>query len=148
MQLFILRHGDAEARASSDRERQLTKHGRNEVAAIVETAVVALQQVDKIIASPYVRTQQTAAIVAQALSKPIETSAEITPDGNIPSVIKLIENAGVNSLLLVSHQPLVGELVNKLTGKSNGYYSMGTAALAMIELDLVAVGCGELVWLK
>jgi len=148
VRLFVLRHGDAEARAATDRERHLTQHGHNEVAAVVEQSLSELQPVEKIIASPYIRAQQTASIVAKALQLPIETNTEITPDGNLAAVIELIEKSGADNLLLVSHQPLVGSLVNGLLGKPSGYYAMGTAALAVIDLDPVALGCGELCWLK
>ena len=48
------------------------------------------------------------------------------------------------SLLLVSHQPLVSELIASLCEVSQHTINMHTAALASIELNPVAFGMGKL----
>jgi phosphohistidine phosphatase len=77
------------------------------------------------------------------------TADLIIPDANPFSVMEWLQSFGrINqSILLVSHQPLVGELVNKLCGKPAGFYSMGTSSLAAIRASVVATGMGELMWL-
>ncbi len=65
MKVWILRHGEAEPQARSDDQRNLTEHGRKQV--LRSAAQLIGQPLDAIVASPYVRAQQTAALVHQAL---------------------------------------------------------------------------------
>lgn len=73
MKLWVLRHGEAEPRANSDAERRLTAHGREQV--VRSAAHLLGQPLQAIIASPYVRAQQTAALVHETLgfAKPLRT---------------------------------------------------------------------------
>ena len=61
MKLWVLRHGEAEPRAKTDAERRLTAHGREQV--LHSAAYLIGQPLQAIVASPYVRAQQTAALV-------------------------------------------------------------------------------------
>jgi len=65
VKLWVLRHGQAEAHAATDAERNLTAHGREEV--LGSAAQLIGKPIDAIIASPYVRAQQTAHLVREAL---------------------------------------------------------------------------------
>lgn len=82
MKLWVLRHGEAESHASSDAQRNLTEHGRQEV--LHSAAHLIGQPISAIIASPYVRAQQTAQLVREALgfAPEIRTVPWLTPDGN------------------------------------------------------------------
>lgn len=66
MKLWLLRHGEAEAHARSDAQRELTPHGRKEVKQ--SAGHLPGHGVSKIVASPYVRAQQTAQIVREVLA--------------------------------------------------------------------------------
>ena len=74
MKLWVLRHGEAEPRANSDAERRLTAHGREQV--LHSAARLLGQPLQAIIASPYVRAQQTAALVHDTLgfAEPVRTA--------------------------------------------------------------------------
>lgn len=65
MKVWILRHGEAEGHARTDAERNLTEHGRAEV--LRSAAQLMGQPLSAIIASPYVRAQQTAELVREVL---------------------------------------------------------------------------------
>ena len=65
MTLWLLRHGEAEARARSDAERPLTERGRKEVRRCAER--LRGRPLQYILASPYLRAQQTAEIVREVL---------------------------------------------------------------------------------
>ena len=65
MKVWILRHGEAQAHARTDAERNLTEQGRAE--ALRSAAHLIGQPIDAIFASPYVRAQQTAQLVREAL---------------------------------------------------------------------------------
>lgn len=150
MNLFILRHGQAEAQRTTDEARELTDKGRSDTARVVGARLVDLQVITRIWASPLVRAQQTAAIAANYFpALAIQTSRLIVPEASPTAAIEWLQsiNQSNPSILLVSHQPFVGELVNLLCGKAPDYYPMGTSSLAAIQIPVVAANMGELLWL-
>nr|WP_232108678.1 phosphohistidine phosphatase SixA [Pseudomonas juntendi] len=132
--MWVLRHGEAELRANSDAERRLTAHGREQV--VRSAAHLLGQPLQAIIASPYVRAQQTAALVHETLgfAEPLRTVPWLTPEADVQQVIGEIERLGLQHVLLVSHQPLVGNLVGLLQhGHLQQPAAMSTASLAQLE---------------
>ncbi len=150
MNIYILRHGQAEPQQTIDEARELTEKGRLDTARVISGRLADLQSVTQLWASPLVRAQQTAHIAARYLpTLNVMTSDLIIPDADPFRVMEWVQSCERKnqSILLVSHQPLVGELVNKLCGKPTGFYSMGTSSLAAIRASVVATGMGELMWL-
>ncbi|WP_323844938.1 phosphohistidine phosphatase SixA [Microbulbifer magnicolonia] len=150
MQLLILRHGNAEPMTGDDAARQLTERGRADVAQICEMRADELAAVRAIWASPFARTQQTAQIVAERLGLPVISKSLLIGDTAPQTVLDALqqEDGAENwPLLLVSHQPLVGSLVNGLCG-SDGEHAMGTSSLACLSAEVWANGCAELEWLQ
>lgn len=141
MKLWVLRHGEAESRANSDAERRLTAHGREQV--LRSAAELMGQPLQAILASPFVRAQQTAALVHEALgyAQPVRTVPWLTPESNPQQALAELDALGLEHVLLVSHQPLVGSLVGVL---EHGHYRdpapMGTASLAELEGDWPLAG--------
>lgn len=141
MKLWILRHGEAQGHAARDSLRELTDHGREEV--LRSAAHLLGQPLAAVYASPYVRAQQTAGIVheALALEQPIVTVPWLTPESDPQEVIGHLDSLGLDHVLLVSHQPLVGALVGLL---ENGHLKqprgMNTASLAVLEGDWPLAG--------
>ena len=156
MQLFVLRHGEAESRANSDAERNLTERGRSQVEQTIVESLEGLAQVDCIYASPYIRAQQTAEIASRLLRLPVVTCEQLVPDCSRSELVRFIESLQLSpdqegaqaTPLLVTHQPLVGGFVDWLAGLEYGRYVMGTSALASLNFDLLVGGCGELDWLR
>ena len=146
MQLYILRHGEAERNATGDRQRQLTERGKAEVNAVVQQHAPALSRVDGIFASPFDRAQQTAAVASEILGGiAVQTLNVITPNHTPDEVLPfLCQQDSTSTLLLVSHQPLVSELIAELCDLPVHSLPMPTAALASIILDPVARGMGQL----
>ncbi|MGM3425084.1 phosphohistidine phosphatase SixA [Pseudomonas benzopyrenica] len=146
MKLWLLRHGEAEARASSDELRELTMAGRAEVLR----SALQLQgaQLRLILASPYVRAQQTAALVQQQLGWPgeVRSASWATPDGEPERALSELERLGAEELLLVTHNPFVAELAGWLLhGHRQAPVAMGTASLLCLEAPLSLAGGFELV---
>lgn len=116
MKIFIMRHGEAEHFAQSDAERALTDRGRSASSAVAAACVAqGIKHFDKVIVSPYLRAQQTwQEISSQFDARQIEISEDITPYGDSEQVAEyvnaLIELEKLESVLLVSHLPLVGYL--------------------------------------
>lgn len=147
MKLWILRHGEAEGHAPTDAERNLTDHGRAEV--LRSAAHLIGQPISTIIASPYVRAQQTAQLVREALGfvREIRTVPWLTPDGTPLRVLEKLDTD--DNVLLVSHQPLVGSLISFLQyGHQRQPQLMYTASLAELEGDFPLAGLMSLVSVK
>jgi phosphohistidine phosphatase len=146
VKVWILRHGEAKPQARMDAERELTAKGREEV--LRSAAHLMGQPLQRILASPYVRAQQTAELVRQALgfTDDIVTVPWLTPDGNPHKVLEQLDAYSAENVLLVSHQPLVGTLIGlAVHGSLQQAQPMHTASLACLEADLPLAGGMQLV---
>jgi phosphohistidine phosphatase len=153
MKVFVLRHGQAESQKTTDELRNLTEKGRADVAASVNISLPDLTGVQEIWASPLVRAQQTAQIVqdillAQGVSVAIKMTDMITPESNPSGLFDSLQAANVESVLLASHMPFVGDFMDIFCGSESGAHSMNTSSLALIECNIAAARCGELRWLR
>ena len=128
MNIFIMRHGEAEVMANSDKARRLTAYGIKQAFAQGQwlRKQLELNTPDRIIISPYVRAQETFEQVNQAfngeLSSKIEIWDGVTPYGHAEMVtdyFSVLRNEGIKSIFIISHLPLVGEIVAELYGKRN-----------------------------
>jgi phosphohistidine phosphatase len=149
MKVWILRHGEAQARARSDADRELTAHGREQVLHSAGHLLGKPQL--KIIASPYVRARQTAELVRQALgfTEPVVIVPWLTPDSDPKQVLSHLDAHAAQEILLVSHQPLVGSLIGlAVHGSTQQAEPMGTASLAELSGELPLAGAMELLSLR
>lgn len=148
-QLWIMRHGQA-APGCPDPQRSLTDAGQHEASRMAAWLHAALDEAQRhrlaIVASPYRRAQQTAAVMAERLARPVETLNLITPDDPVDPVIEWLQIRCVDKpCLLVSHMPLVGELTGRLVeGDPRSSLPMPTAAIAGLEAEVWAAGCARL----
>lgn len=134
MNLWLLRHGEAEPIQTSDIARNLTRTGVQEVLNTAQT----LQKVplDIVLHSPYARALQTAQLVCEEMGYQGEVVQVdwITPDDNPKQVIKRLEPYEGKNILIVSHQPLLGRLVGLLTeGELMAASYLATAELVHLE---------------
>ena len=148
MKLWVLRHGEAEPYGSRpDSERELTEHGRQE--ALKSAARLIGQPLTAIYASPYLRAQQTAQIVREALGfePEIRTVEWLTPDTEPDKVAE--QMVAVSDVLLVSHNPLVGNLLSYLEhGAGHPPERVSTAGLAELSGAELIVGSMKLNGIK
>lgn len=116
MKIFIMRHGEAEHFAESDEQRELTDRGRNASLAVARVcADKGFAHFDRVLVSPYIRAQQTwQEISACFTTDHVETCPDITPYGDSEQVADyvaaLVDLHKLESVLIVSHLPLVGYL--------------------------------------
>jgi phosphohistidine phosphatase len=145
VKVWIMRHGEAQAHARSDAERELTGHGREQV--VQSAANLMGKPVQRILASPYVRARQTAELVRQALgfSEPVVIVPWLTPDSDPSQVLSHLDVYASDDLLLVSHQPLVGTLIGlAVHGSYQHPQPMSTASLAELSGDFPLAGAMQL----
>ena len=115
--IYIMRHGDAQPYASSDSMRELTGRG---IAEVEKNGLWLRQQVksfDLVLVSPYVRAQQTQQLVCDLMEAPtkLEVFNDLVPEGNVENVHDYVDAAisldHPKNILLVSHMPMVSYLV-------------------------------------
>jgi len=145
MKLWVLRHGEAVPHGSRphDSERELTDHGREEV--LRSAAQLIGQPLTAIYASPYLRAQQTAQLVREILGfePEIRTVEWLTPDTEPDKVAE--QMVAVSDVLLVSHNPLVGNLLSYLQhGAGHPPEKVSTAGLAEIKGEELLIGSMKL----
>ena len=147
--VLIMRHGEA-APGFPDHARPLTPRGEREadtmarwLASRVEQGELALPM---LYASPYVRAQQTAQRISDALGAPLNTLSFITPEDPPSDVSEwLLTHRDDAPIMLVSHMPLVGDLAGLLVeGTPRQGVGFPTAAIAELEADVWAAGCAQL----
>ncbi len=145
MKIFILRHGQAEAYQANDSVRRLVDKGIDDTHQIISSNIQILSSVQKIVASPYVRAQETAAIAARLLSiESIVSTSLLEPEANLQSLFSFLEGFAETDILLVSHLPLVGVLANGFCGFKENRIQFNTSSLMGIECDFPANGIGHL----
>ena len=140
MQIFVMRHGQAEMSAASDALRALTANGVNEATDIGRWLSKERAEFDAIFVSSYLRAQQTADVVCAQLVNvgKRETLNFITPEDNPKTVHDYLDaisgDESIQKILLVSHMPLVSYLVAELT-TDHSMPIFQTASVAQIDYD-------------
>ncbi len=147
MKLFLMRHGEAGWNATSDAERVLTPAGIAGVKLVLEGNMKILADVSAVVSSPYRRACQTASLMSEHLAVPLlSPDAGFTPDAPLSLALSQLEQLPWAGLLLVAHQPLLGDLVATLvTGETRSPEPMAPATIAILELDWPAAGLARLV---
>lgn len=122
MNLYIVRHAIAVAAGTpgyeDDSQRPLTDKGRRKMKKIVQGLRQFGIELDTILSSPYVRALDTAKILANEFNMvdQIRFTDNLIPPGDFKDLINEIqEKYDVESLALVGHEPMLGELISWLT---------------------------------
>jgi phosphohistidine phosphatase len=153
MQVYVVRHAEAEAAgaAGGDAERALSARGQAQAAAAAAGLRGLGVAIDRLLASPLRRAQETAALLAPALGRPaLETLA--TLDGSAPAEAILGELravAGGERVAVVGHMPVLGELVAlAVAGVGASGVALATASVACLDFEgRPRAGAGRLRWL-
>lgn len=150
MRLYLIRHGEA-GRAASDALRELTEEGRartrHNAAAALPTMVSPIATV---ISSPLPRARQTAAII-QGLwgpQVPLLVDSCLVPESSPVAVAQFVDALAAEAwpLVLVAHQPLLGNLLGWLTDRPELASTVTTSSISAVDLIAFARGGGTLDW--
>ncbi|OCF95483.1 phosphohistidine phosphatase SixA [Gilliamella sp. wkB308] len=146
MKVCIMRHGEAGFSASSDSSRYLTPLGIRQAIQAGQWLKQQNFQFDIGLVSPYLRAQQTLAELSSQVSvSTVETDKLLVPGGNpeyIANLLSTFPSQGFEQVIIVSHLPLVGYLVNELCPDISPPM-FPTASIACIELTSTI---GKLEW--
>jgi phosphohistidine phosphatase len=151
MILYFLRHGLAEDRAvwlTDDTERPLTKEGKEKMAREAEALANLGLDLDLIITSPLARALQTAQIVAQRLKmeEKFVQDGRISPGFNLQGLSEVLaDHPGVQTLMIVGHEPDFSETISDLIGGGRVVCKKG--GLARVDVISQSPLMGELAWL-
>lgn len=144
MVVLLLRHGKAEAGGPGlpDEERTLSEEGEAELRELAPVLKDLGAHADLILSSPHVRAVQTADIVGRALGVTVVASPALVPSAEPEDVEDLLASyADTPTLLLVAHQPLLGNLLWRWT-RAEAPLPPGT--LVVLELESPRPGGGIL----
>jgi phosphohistidine phosphatase len=128
MDLILWRHAEAEE-GGSDLARALTSKGRKQAARVAEWLQQRLPAKFALLASPAVRAQQT----AEALGAKIRTVERLAPGAGVSDILEAAgwpEHKG--TVVVVGHQPDLGNAVAYLMSGSKGDWSLKKGALCWV----------------
>ena len=158
MNLYLLRHGIAAAKDDpafeSDSERPLTKKGIKKfrkAARGIERLGISF---DAILSSPLVRARQTADLVAEVLGQEscVDEIPALAPDSSPEQLLSELSGVeGKEHVMLVGHEPFLGELAKFLLNRKNdsdGVIPLRKGGICRIDIDAVPpTQPGQLHWL-
>lgn len=119
MDLILWRHAEArEAQeGEDDLQRPLTARGEKQAARMSAWLDRQLPEGLRVVASPARRTEQT----VQALGRKYKLRAELLPGGTPQELLELVQwPHGRGAVLVVGHQPVLGQTIAQLLGLQSG----------------------------
>ena len=147
MKLYIMRHAQASFSAPSDRERHITELGADQTKRLILEHASGLADINLVWSSDLKRAKQTATIATEILGLTSSEKTFLSPDGDVRKVlIELQQLSEKDCLLIVSHQPLVGELVSYLmSGDLRHAHPYTTSEVIALDLDMFEPGMASMV---
>jgi len=152
--LYLVRHGIAEdaAAGTDDKDRALTSEGTRKMTR----AAIGLKRLgiapDVILSSPLRRAHETAALLAEAIlpNRAIEIYEPLAPGTAAEELMRgLRSHRAVHHLMLVGHQPDLGELASHLLTGSVTLVPLPFKKGAVAAIDVPALpprASGLLLW--
>ena len=128
---YLVRHAAAEPHgAAPDPERRLTPEGREAFAALAASLTARLD-LKAIVTSPFIRTRETADLLAEAVPAPVEEEPSLASDASSGAeVLALLAQRG-GGVALVGHDPEFSEALTLAAGRKT---EMAKGAVAAIDL--------------
>ena len=120
--------------------------GREPISTLALEYRLACSGLEKVVSSTYIRAAQTAErfVTAADLPQRIEWLDDLTPQGDLRVIEEFLQNTAAETILMVSHLPLVELLIAFLTGESGTY--MATVNLTSVLMPCAGRGTAQLNW--
>jgi phosphohistidine phosphatase len=128
MDLILWRHAEAEegADGQDDLARPLTARGEKQAVRMAAWLDRQLPDGLRVLVSPALRTEQT----ARALGRKFKLRAELLPGGVPEDLLELVQwPKARGAVLVVGHQPLLGQTAAQLLGMSGAECSIRKGAV-------------------
>lgn len=153
MRVYLLRHAIAAERGSAayvDDDRPLTEEGKDKMSKAAKGMASLIDDIDVILTSPLIRAHDTARIAARALraESKLQVCKELAAGSSVKSLMTyLAKFRGLNSMMLVGHQPDLGFIASLLLGSANSIIEFKKGSLCCIEVStLPPRSTGTLIW--
>jgi phosphohistidine phosphatase len=145
MQLLVVRHGIAMEREEfaprgvDDDLRPLTEEGRRKMAEGAKGLRRLVESLDVLAASPLVRAQQTAAIVAEEYGGlRVTTTPSLRPESAPREFLHWLKTQHGDAIAVVGHEPHLGMLATWLmTGATESRLPLRKGGACLLELQSV-----------
>jgi phosphohistidine phosphatase len=129
MELILWRHAEA-APGDPDAERRLTAHGQRQAEAMARFLTPHLPAALRFLVSPARRTRET----AESLARPFETLEALSPASDAPALLAAVGWPDASrAVLVVGHQPTLGEAVARLLSARQASWPLGTGSVCWIR---------------
>lgn len=119
MDLILWRHAQAEdaGPGADDLARELTPEGERQAAKVAAWLKGQLPGQTRILCSPARRCEQT----VQALGRSYKVAPQLAPGAGVQELLEAAQWPGASrAVLLVGHQPTLGETIAQLLGLARG----------------------------
>ncbi len=147
MNVYLLRHGQAENSAPSDSLRQLTSQGVEDIKSVAKTFAPTNHYFDRCFVSPYIRAQQTAELFLKDSNSSciLESEDILRPDNSVMNAVRFIEAIDGGNILLVGHNPFLSKLYTLFTTaqNDNGMKIIAPGELCGISFEVFGLGIGS-----
>ena len=155
MIIYLVRHSaavPAGAGGVAEYDRYLTEEGIGKMkkgAAGLHSLGV---RPDRILTSPLVRARQTADIIREILGQeiPLESADELSTSGTRKALYDILRrHAKLESIMLVGHQPSLGEIAGEIAwGSNDSYVELKKGGACCLEVETLSPAVrGSLLWL-
>jgi phosphohistidine phosphatase len=117
MDLILWRHAEAQewTQGCDDMARRLTSRGEKQAKRMAGWLDRQLPDNTRILVSPAIRAEQT----ASTLGRKFKIRPELAPDGTVAQLLELVQWPDARGcVLVVGHQPTLGQTISQLIGLS------------------------------
>ena len=126
MELILWRHADAEdVGPQGDLSRRLTKKGRRQAERMARWLDARLEGEWRVVCSPAQRALET----VEPLAREFEVSEEVSTSASARSVLREAGWPDGDRVLVVGHQPTLGEVAARLLGAGSEEFSVRKGAV-------------------
>ncbi len=151
-QLYLVRHGVAAERGDAwpdDSKRPLTDEGIERMQQATRGLARMGVTLDVVLTSPYVRTRQTAEILAASYDQrpPVVVVESLTPNGSFQALLADLEKQAKRArIAVVGHEPDLGEVAARLAGLRQPLLFKKGAICRIDVKTIPPAGAGALRW--
>lgn len=133
MDLILWRHADAEP-GEPDEKRRLTAKGKKQARRAAEWLHGSLPNSARILVSPAVRAQQTAAFLAELSHRKLKTVPALAPGASADEILQIVDwpSAG-GCVVVVGHQPALGRVASRLLAGKDLPWSIKKAGIWWLQ---------------
>ena len=151
MKLLLIRHATAVPRGTPgfpDDDRPLTSGGKAKFLVAARGLARVTRRPDTLLTSPLPRARVTAEIAARAFESIAPTIEPALAHSSVDGIIGVLKNHPPRArIALVGHEPLLGALLARLLGATQGeQLAFESGGAALVDLPDGPAGDGRLSW--